>query len=82
MIHYDDFFVKSNLIGLYNANNINAAVTMGKHFKVENNDIKLSNVTGTASEVEFLAKATSVKVYTDNWRIVSLDTPVYNDFAN
>ncbi|MFD1602104.1 glycan-binding surface protein [Flavobacterium artemisiae] len=48
----------------------------------ENNDIKLSNVTGTASEVEFLAKATSVKVYTDNWRIVSLDTPVYNDFAN
>ncbi|WP_417942617.1 UDP-N-acetylmuramoyl-tripeptide--D-alanyl-D-alanine ligase [Flavobacterium sp. RS13.1] len=40
LIHYDDFFVKSNLIGLYNANNINAAVTMGKHFKVENNDIK------------------------------------------
>lgn len=48
----------------------------------ENSDIKLSNVTGTASEVEFPSKATSVKVYTDNWRIVSLDTPVYNDFAN
>ena len=48
----------------------------------ENSDIKLSNVTGTASEIEFPAKATSVKVYTDNWRIVSLDTPVYDDFAN
>ncbi|MFB9079240.1 glycan-binding surface protein [Flavobacterium procerum] len=46
----------------------------------ENSDIKLSNVTGNASEVEFPAKATSVKVYTDNWRIVPLDTPVYNDF--
>ncbi|MBE8723332.1 glycan-binding surface protein [Flavobacterium hungaricum] len=48
----------------------------------ENSDIKLSNVTGSASEVEFPSKAISVKVYTDNWRIVSLDTPVYNDFAN
>jgi hypothetical protein len=48
----------------------------------ENSDIKLSNVTGNASEVEFAAKATSVKVYTDNWRIVPLDTPVYNDFSN
>lgn len=46
----------------------------------ENSDVKLSNVTGNASEVEFLSKATSVKVYTDNWRIVPLDTPVYNDF--
>ncbi|WP_281631435.1 glycan-binding surface protein [Flavobacterium luteolum] len=46
----------------------------------ENSDVKLSNVTGNASEVEFPSKATSVKVYTDNWRIVPLDTPVYNDF--
>ena len=46
----------------------------------ENSDIKLKDVTGTASEVEFPSKATSVKVYTDNWRIVSLNTPVYNDF--
>ncbi|WP_289665521.1 glycan-binding surface protein [Flavobacterium panacagri] len=46
----------------------------------ENSDVKLSNVTGSASEVEFPSKATSVKVYTDNWRIVPLDTPVYNDF--
>ncbi|MDP5202267.1 glycan-binding surface protein [Flavobacterium sp. DG2-3] len=46
----------------------------------ENSDVKLSNVTGNASEVEFPSKATSVKVYTDNWRIVPLDAPVYNDF--
>ncbi|WP_338841005.1 glycan-binding surface protein [Flavobacterium ginsenosidimutans] len=48
----------------------------------ENSDVKLSNVTGSASEVEFASKATTVKVYTDNWRIVPLDTPVYNDFPN
>lgn len=48
----------------------------------ENSDVKMKDFLGTASEVEFPAKATSVKVYTDNWRIVSLDTPVYNDFAN
>ncbi|WP_343697059.1 glycan-binding surface protein [Flavobacterium sp.] len=59
-----------------------AATYQNFGFFFENSDIKLSNVTGTASEVEFPSKATSVKVYTDNWRIVSLDTPVYNDFAN
>lgn len=48
----------------------------------ENSDIKLKDVTGTASEVEFPSKATSVKVYTDNWRIVPLNTPTYNDFPN
>lgn len=46
----------------------------------ENSDVKMKDVLGTASEVEFPAKATAVKVYTDNWRIVSLNTPVYNDF--
>lgn len=48
----------------------------------ENSLIKLKDVTGTDSAIEFAPKATSVKVYTDNWRIVSLDTPVYDDFAN
>ncbi len=48
----------------------------------ENSVVKLKDVLGNTSEVEFPAKATSVKVYTDNWRIVSLDTPVYNDFSN
>lgn len=40
VIEYDDFDVKSHLIGLYNANNINAAVAMGYYFKVDKNDIK------------------------------------------
>lgn len=48
----------------------------------ENSDIKLSNVTGQASEVEFPSSATSISVYTDNWRIVSLNTPTYSDFSN
>lgn len=39
-IEYDDFNVASHLIGLYNANNINAAVAMGYYFKVDKNDIK------------------------------------------
>ena len=32
--------IKSNLIGLYNANNINAAITIGNHFGVPIQDIK------------------------------------------
>ena len=32
--------IQSNLIGLYNANNINAAITIGKYFKVGINSIK------------------------------------------
>lgn len=48
----------------------------------ENSDVKLKDVTGNDSTVEFPSKATSVKVYTDNWRIVSLNTPTYNDFPN
>ncbi|TDO78064.1 UDP-N-acetylmuramoyl-tripeptide--D-alanyl-D-alanine ligase [Flavobacterium chryseum] len=39
-IAYEGFNIKSNLIGLYNANNINAAVAIGTYFKVDNNDIK------------------------------------------
>jgi UDP-N-acetylmuramoyl-tripeptide--D-alanyl-D-alanine ligase len=32
--------VQSQLIGLYNSNNINAAITIGKYFEVSDNDIK------------------------------------------
>lgn len=32
--------IKSNLIGLYNANNINAAIAMGNYFGVKTNDIQ------------------------------------------
>lgn len=40
VIAYDNFTVESHLIGLYNANNINAAVSIGKYFKVDDTAIK------------------------------------------
>ncbi len=39
-IEYEALSIKSNLIGLYNANNINAAITIGKHFGVNEMEIK------------------------------------------
>lgn len=39
-IHYNNFEIESHLIGLYNANNINAAVVIGKYFEVDESDIK------------------------------------------
>lgn len=35
-----DVEINSHLIGLYNANNISAAITIGNHFEVANEDIK------------------------------------------
>ena len=48
----------------------------------ENSDIKLSNVTGNSSDENtvFASSATTVKVYTDNWRVVPLTKPVYSDY--
>ncbi|PXY45442.1 UDP-N-acetylmuramoyl-tripeptide--D-alanyl-D-alanine ligase [Flavobacterium hydrophilum] len=58
VINYNGFFVKSNLIGLYNANNINAAVAIGSHFKVENTDIKsaIENYVPTNNRSQLLKK--------------------------
>ena len=58
VIYYDSYVVKSNLIGLYNANNINAAVTIGNHFKVENNNIKtaIENYTPANNRSQLLKK--------------------------
>jgi len=39
-IKYHDFQIKTHLIGLYNANNVNAALAIGKYFEVEDQDIK------------------------------------------
>ena len=39
-IEYGNGVVKSNLIGLYNANNINAAICIGNYFGVASKDIK------------------------------------------
>lgn len=39
-IHFANFSIKTHLIGLYNANNINAALTIGKYFEVDDMAIK------------------------------------------
>jgi UDP-N-acetylmuramoyl-tripeptide--D-alanyl-D-alanine ligase len=41
-IEFAETHIKSQLIGLYNANNINAAITIGKHFGVEDAAIKMA----------------------------------------
>lgn len=40
VVTFEDLEIKSQLIGLYNANNINAAIAIGKYFEVANKDIK------------------------------------------
>lgn len=40
VIKFNDTTITSNLIGLYNATNINAAVTIGRYFKIDDSDIK------------------------------------------
>ena len=40
VIDYDTFSLQSHLIGLYNANNINAAVSIGRYFKVDDVAVK------------------------------------------
>ena len=49
-------------------------------FFFNNTDINLSDVTRSSSEVTFPASETSVDIYTDNWRIVSLEVPTVTDF--
>ncbi|MFC4817539.1 UDP-N-acetylmuramoyl-tripeptide--D-alanyl-D-alanine ligase [Flavobacterium sp. GCM10023249] len=39
-INFSDKTIQSHLIGIYNANNINAAITIGKYFNINENDIK------------------------------------------
>lgn len=39
-IDYNSTHIQSHLIGLYNANNINAAIAIGKHFGIEDSQIK------------------------------------------
>jgi hypothetical protein len=53
---------------------------LGVYF--ENSDFTLNKITGLDAdkEIAFPSAATSVKVYTDNWRIVSLKTAKYSDF--
>ncbi|WP_291857298.1 glycan-binding surface protein [Marinilabilia sp.] len=47
----------------------------------ENTDFTLANITGNDSDAtEFPSSETSVDVFTDNWRVVSLEQPTYTDF--
>ena len=39
-INYNNTSINSHLIGIYNANNINAAITIGKYFNVTDSEIK------------------------------------------
>ena len=39
-ISFSNLLVQTHLIGLYNANNVNAAITIGKYFGIEDLDIK------------------------------------------
>jgi len=39
-VRFSELSIQTHLIGLYNANNINAALAMGKYFGVDNADIK------------------------------------------
>ena len=39
-INYNNLIINSHLIGIYNANNINAAITIGQYFKINDEAIK------------------------------------------
>ncbi len=39
-VDFSNMSIQSHLIGLYNANNINAAIAIGRYFEVSNEDIK------------------------------------------
>ena len=49
-----------------------------------NNDFNLKNITGKDADegVEFPSSETSIKVYVDNFRLVSLATPEYSDYPD
>jgi len=60
-VAFDETIIKSHLIGLYNANNINAAITIGKYFNVANNDIKnaIENYIPENNRSQLLTKGTN-----------------------
>lgn len=85
-IPFNKFYAFSGTTTNYTFENVLAAREKAtyQNFGIffENSDIKLSNITGNTADENtiFPSSATSVKVYTDNWRIVPLTKPVYSDF--
>ena len=57
-INYNRIEIKSNLIGLYNANNISAAIAIGEYFNITKNDIKeaIENYIPTNNRSQLLEK--------------------------
>ena len=60
-ISFENTTIQSHLIGLYNANNINAAITIGKYFEVPNNQIKeaLENYIPENNRSQLIKKGTN-----------------------
>ncbi|WP_136668829.1 UDP-N-acetylmuramoyl-tripeptide--D-alanyl-D-alanine ligase [Flavobacterium sp. H122] len=60
-INFNETTIKSNLIGIYNANNINAAVTIGKYFNISDNDIKkaIENYIPSNNRSQLIEKGTN-----------------------
>lgn len=61
-VKLDDFTsIQSNLIGSYNSNNINAAITIGKYFNVSDKDIKeaIENYIPSNNRSQLLEKGTN-----------------------
>lgn len=84
-IPFNKFYAFSETDQVYTFENVLAyregASWQNFGFYFENSDFKLSDITkNTADETEYTSSATSVRVYTDNWRVVPLDMPEYSDF--
>lgn len=60
-ISFSNLLVQTHLIGLYNANNINAAITIGKYFGVEDLEIKeaLESYVPENNRSQLLSKGTN-----------------------
>ncbi len=61
LLSYQNEFIQSNLIGLYNINNIAAAITIGKYFNVSTEDIKsaIEEYTPTNNRSQLLEKGSN-----------------------
>jgi len=57
-IDFNNQTIQSHLIGIYNANNINAAITIGKYFNISDEDIKnaIENYTPTNNRSQLIEK--------------------------
>lgn len=60
-IGFSDFVIESNLIGIYNANNINAAIAIGKYFNIDDIDIKnaIETYTPTNNRSQLIEKGSN-----------------------